>query len=72
MDYVFGSVAREVTGIHDGGPLSPGYEPPAARAASTEQFVWGLDRILDGLSAWAGTKREGPSAHEGAIPPPTP
>ncbi len=96
MDYVFGSVSREVAGIHERGPLPPRHERPAspqdvaaarpaepfplgtvadvpaARDASSERFVWGLARILDGLSAWAGTSGDGPSAHDGTVPPQVP
>jgi AcrR family transcriptional regulator len=33
------------------------------RATSTEQFQWGLDRLLDGLTAYAATRRDHPG-HE--------
>lgn len=39
-------------------PLSAAAETTMARHTSTEQFVWGLDRVLDGLSVWAGTSRQ--------------
>jgi TetR/AcrR family tetracycline transcriptional repressor len=39
--HVLGSIALEVAGLDDGGPPPP----------ESEQFLWGLDRILDGLTA---------------------
>jgi AcrR family transcriptional regulator len=73
--YIFGSLAREVADVQQGGSLPPESERVAIRQAgfsstpaehfplsaaasatmagfvSTEQYVWGLRRILDGLPA---------------------
>jgi TetR/AcrR family tetracycline transcriptional repressor len=83
--YVFGSLAREVAEVHQGGPLAPESERVAARQAgfsatppdqfplsaaaartmagyiSTEQYIWGLRRILDGLTASRAITPEGPA-----------
>jgi AcrR family transcriptional regulator len=82
--YIFGSLAREVADVHQGGPLPPESErvttrraefsatpadqfPLSAAAAttragyiSTEQYLWGLRRILDGLTAPRATTPESP------------
>jgi TetR/AcrR family transcriptional regulator, tetracycline repressor protein len=50
-------------------PLSTAADVTMARHTSTEQFVWGLDRILDGLSAWAGTSRHDPPGDTQTVPP---
>jgi TetR/AcrR family transcriptional regulator, tetracycline repressor protein len=79
--YVFGHVAREVADAHQPGSLPPAAERVAARdralAAAptmagyiaTDQYRWGLRRILDGITARVTASPSGGSAGGGAALP---
>jgi AcrR family transcriptional regulator len=81
--YVFGSIALEIAGVNEPGPLPPEPErvarrhralsttladryPLAAAATatvagyiSTEQYLWGLHRLLDGISPVQSRRAQG-------------